>query len=344
MAMYRSVELPCAPAVAGLTFRYARGPEDADALSAIHKGRAAHDRIEPLSDMEDFPSRDGLATQLASARNEGTLDQWLIAEVDRAPVGEPAGAPVGYSYCKTWPENDGTRVYLTLGWVLPEWRGQGIGSAMLAWTEARMRRAYADEHPGEKAELAANASDTETDATALLLTSGYRVAYNVLALKLDRSAPRDVCPLPPGLDVRPALPEHIPAISACVTAAYRHEYEGGRYDESTGIDGCILELSAPKFDLPLWQVAWDGERVVGQVLPVLTSHGAEIYEVSVHPDWRRRGLARSLLGLALDDLHDRSIGTVMIHTVEDFRTHAKDLYASMGFRLLKRFPRYRKPW
>ncbi len=36
--------------------------------------------------------------------------------------------------------------------------------------------------------------------------------------------------------------------------------------------------------------------------------------------------------------------TVRLSTVAEFRTRAKDLYHSVGFRLLKESPRYRKPF
>jgi len=50
-----------------------------------------------------------------------------------------------------------------------------------------------------------------------------------------------------------------------------------------------------------------------------------------------------LLLRALHSLRARGIGVVRLHTRADFRTHARDLYHSVGFRVLKEFPRYRKP-
>lgn len=57
-------------------------------------------------------------------------------------------------------------VYFMGGWVLPEWRGKGIGSAMLHWGEAMARQSAALQHPNERSEFAANATSTEQDATA----------------------------------------------------------------------------------------------------------------------------------------------------------------------------------
>ncbi len=176
-----TIVLHDAPELPGLSFRRIRGEQDAEALHAVHSGRMAHDQVDPVSRFEDLPSCEGLRESLSQAVAEGRQDQWLVAEV-REQV-------VGYSEMDWWPEEDGTWVYLTLGWILPEWRGRGIGTAMLHWVEDRFRSLAAAQHPNEKGEFAANASSTEKEATALLLQEGYRAEYMVLEMGLDVSAP-----------------------------------------------------------------------------------------------------------------------------------------------------------
>ena len=325
-----------APAIAGLIFRPLRGVEDADALHAIHVGRKDHDGVDPLSTMESLPSRDQVLASLSKAVVENQHDQYLVAQ-----VGERV---IGYSRIQSWPEGDGTWVYLTLGWVLPEWRGKGIGTAMLHWTEERIRRLAAAEHPNEKCEFAANASSTEKEATSLLLHEGYRAGYTMLEMGFYVSGPAPVHPLPSGINVRPVLPEHYPLIAASVRDAYQHEYEGGRFNEESDFDlaAYAAQLSAPKHDPALWQVAWDGNQIAGQVLSVVENGRAEVFEVSVRPAWRRRGLGRALVSRAVHGLRTRGIDVIRLHTNSDFRTRAKDLYHSVGFRVLIEFPRYRK--
>jgi tRNA(Arg) A34 adenosine deaminase TadA len=67
-----------------------------------------------------------------------------------------------------------------------------------------------------------------------------------------------------------------------------------------------------------------------------------MYDISVRPAWRRKGLARALLTRALWNLRQRGEQVIRLNTVAEFRTRAQDLYRSVGFRLLKEFPRYRK--
>jgi len=322
-----------APAIAGLSLRHVCGIQDADALYAVQVGRMAHDKIDLFCASEGFPTRDSLHAELAQAVAESRQDQWLVAQIDERVV--------GYGQIESWPEGDGTWVYLTLGWVLPEWRGKGIGTAMLQWTEDRIRLLAAAEHPTEKCEFAANASSTEKEATALLLQEGYRAEYTVLEMGLDPLL-MPAHPLPAGLDVRPVSPEQCVPIAASIHESYHQEYDGGRFEENFDVAKEVARLSDPKHDPMLWQVAWDGEEIAGQVLSVIEQGKAEVFEVSVRPAWRRRGLARALLSRALQTLRERGVDVIRLRTVAEFRTRAKDLYSSVGFRVLKEFPRYRK--
>jgi ribosomal protein S18 acetylase RimI-like enzyme len=244
-----------------------------------------------------------------------------------------------------WPEEDGTRVYLTLGWILPEWRGRGIGTAMLHGIEARCLRMAAEEYPGERSELAANASSTECDSQALLEQEGYAVGYTVLEMDYDVRQPVVMHPLPEGLEVRPVLPEQYARLAESVRDAYVSEYEGDRFNEGCDAVAFAEGLRHPRHDPTLWSVAWDGDRIAGQVLAVLRSGGrAEVFEVSVGAAWRRQGLGRALLSRTLQILVERQVKVLRLYTNESFRTRAQDLYRSVGFRLVKKFPRYRKPF
>jgi mycothiol synthase len=322
------------PAIEGLVFRPIRGEEDADAIHALRAGCIERDDVDLLSASEGLPSRDELRAALAQVIAAQQQNQRLVAEVN--------GQVVGYSLVDSWLEDDGRWVYLILGWVLPVWRGQGIGTALLHWGEQSARRLAADEHPHEPFEFAANASSTQPEATALLLHAGYSAGYIVLEMGLDFSALPPISPLPEGVEIRPVLPEHMPFIADSIGEAYRNEYAGGRFQQTCEFEESVARLSAPRQDPTLWQIAWAGQLVVGEVLPLIEKGRALMYDISVRPAWRRQGLARALLTRALWDLHERGVDVIRLNTVAEFRTRARDLYHGVGFRVLKEFPRYRK--
>ena len=322
------------PAIEGLFFRPIRGEQDADAVYELRAGCIERDQVDLLSASEGLPSREEIHAALAKAIAAQQQDRRLVAEVN--------GQVVGYTLIDSWAEDDGRWIYLILGWVLPAWRGRGIGTALLHWGEQTARQLAANEHPNEPFEFAANASSTQPEATALLLHEGYSAGYTVLEMGSDLAAIPPVHPLPAGIEVHPVLSEHYPHIARSMQAAYANEYADNRFQEAWAFEDSLAGLKAERHDPTLWQVAWAGDQVVGGVIPVIEKGRALMYDISVRPGWRQQGLARALLTRALWDLRGRGVEVIRLNTVAEFRTRARDLYTSVGFRLLKEFPRYRK--
>jgi ribosomal protein S18 acetylase RimI-like enzyme len=329
-----TILIPDTPTISDLSFRHILGEQDADAIYALRAACVERDHVDRLSSSEGLPSRDEMRDALKHVVDAQQQQQRLVAQINDQVV--------GYSIVESWHENDGRWVYLILGWVLPQWRGRGIGTAMLHWGEQTARALAASQHPNEPFEFAANANSTQPESTALLLREGYHVGYTVLEMQLDNSALQPPQPLPAGIEIRPALPEHYPLIAASIGEAYRNEYAGGRFQEEWHLQDSITRLSAARQDPTLWQIAWAGDQVVGQVLPLIEKGRAHLHDVSVRSAWRRRGLARALLTRGLHRVRERGIEVIRLNTVAEFPTRAKDLYYSVGFRLMKEFPRYRK--
>jgi mycothiol synthase len=320
-----------APAIPGLHFRHVDDERDAVALFRVHEECMEHDRVDRLSSIEHTPTQQGIARRLRDAQQQGCTANWLVAQIDEEVI--------GYSRIEWWTETDDLWVYLTLGWVTPQWRGRGIGGAMLHWAESRIQ-VLASKHPTHgRWEYASNATNTEIEATALLQENGYYAAYTVLDMELTDFSRVPEPHLPPGLELRPLTPEHYRAVWDSIQASY----EKGRYSEDPTEERFRAYFDSSKHDPALWQVAWDGGEVAGQVLCRIERGRGEAYEVSVRPQWRRRGVARGLLAFGLRALQQRGIATVRLHTVAEFPTQAKNLYGSVGFHVRKAFPRYRKP-
>ena len=320
-----------APAIAGLRFRHGSDAGDAAALFRVHEQCATQDQTDWLSSPEHPPTREDLAGRLAQAVQEGNASNWLLASIEDTII--------GYSRIVWWTETDGMWVYLTVGWVVPLWRGQGIGTAMLHWAETRIQE-LAAAHPTQgQWEYASNATNTEFEATDLLRANGYYAAYTVLDMELTDFSLAPEPGLPAGLELRPLTPPHYHAVWNSIQASYAK----GRYAENATEERFRAYFEASGHEPALWQVAWDGEEVAGQVLCKIERGRGEVYEVSVRPQWRRRGLARGLLAYGLRALQEKGISIVRLHTVSEFPTQAKNLYGSVGFGVRKAFPRYRKP-
>ena len=69
------------------------------------------------------------------------------------------------------------------------------------------------------------------------------------------------CPLPEGIEVRPVLPQDYRKIWNAANEAFMDEYGATAPTE----EWYQSYLNRPYFLPHLWQVAWDGDQVVGMV-------------------------------------------------------------------------------
>ncbi len=98
--------------------------------------------------------------------------------------------------------------------------------------------------------------------------------------------------------------------------------------------GPWLELSGR--DFPLGGFVWQEDGlIVGNLSLIPHFHNGQrrnlIANVAVHPDYRRRGIARALTQAALDDLEPRGQRETWLQADEN-NSAAINLYRSMGFR------------
>lgn len=306
----------------GVVFRPCRGEVDFPAMAAVVAGCREWDRIDPRSEVEHIPSAGDLARVLAAMPGCDLDKNVLIVE------GE--GSVIGYNVISWCTEDDNTRLYCHRGYVLPEWRGRGIGTAMLHWAEERIR-----EIAGGQAMVSTNASSTEKETTRLLFKEGYFPAQSVSEMALDLSRRIPSAYLPLDFELRPARIEHFREIwGMCADGKGRGALAEEAYQAF---------LTNPRFDASLWRVAWIGEQIAGVVFCEQSGDVGLVTCVSVRSPWRHSGLARGILLHALHGLRARGSTQARLYTNADAMHAENTLFASVGFRVLKQYTCYRKP-
>ena len=100
------------------------------------------------------------------------------------------------------------------------------------------------------------------------------------------------------------------------------------------------ELENP---LSLWLIALEDGRVVGYAGSQAVLDAADILNVAVAPDCRRRGIARLLLLQLEEEMRRRDVASLTLE-VRVSNQAAQALYAGLGYRQVGRRPNYyRKP-
>ena len=96
------------------------------------------------------------------------------------------------------------------------------------------------------------------------------------------------------------------------------------------------ELDNP---LSLWLVALNGETVAGYVGSQSVLDGADMMNVAVHPDYRRKGIARELVTGLINALAEKGVKSLALE-VRQSNEAAIALYEQLGFLQVGLRPNY----
>ena len=219
------------------------------------------------------------------------------------------------------------------GFVRSDFRGRGLGTAILRATEERAR-----ERGARKLDNGILASDRA--AAALLEANGYRDAahYYVMTIELEEPPPEPEWP--EGLVPRPFEREHARAFWAADDEAFEDEanHESEPFEEFVE-----RRLESPRFAPELWTAVWDGDEIAATLIADWKRFGAGwIATVGVRRPWRRRGLGRALLLRAFGQFYERGERRVSLNVHSENPTGATRLYESVGMRVEREDILYRK--
>lgn len=335
--MTAMIDIPGASALPGLVFRHFAGEGDFAAMAAVLNASFAADRIEIVRSAAD------LARDYASMVNCDPRQDVVIAQVD--------GRMVGYGRGGWWTQADGLTLHGLYGFVAPAWRRKGIGRALLAWLEQRQRAVAAALPAGAGHQLHVFVTETEQARAALLRSAGYTVARHFFTMVRAGLQTRPIAdgPLPPGLELRPVLPQHYRAIWEAHGRAFANNW--GHVPPREGDYEAWLADKA-LFQPQLWQVAWDSAtgQVAGQVRASLSEHNRQFNRargrtdfIGVDPAWRRRGLARALILASLRAQREAGMAESALEVDSANADGATRVYQACGFEVVKRNAAWRKP-
>jgi mycothiol synthase len=268
-----------------------------------------------------------IARQYANLVNSDIDDDLLIVESD--------GTVIGYARVEWRDAIDGPRYLQTVCLLDPAHRRQGIGGAMLAWQERRLRAIDASLPADRPSVMRAWSWDHDAGAAALFERAGWTMegrGYEMLRPTLD-GIPEVA--LPEGFEVRAVEPADERAIWDASAEAFRDERGEGEWGEGDW----ERHMADPYRDPTLWAIAWSGDQIAGGVagridpeenahLGVLQGYIAGVW---TRRPFRRRGLARALLARVLVLLRDRGMTSAYLGVDGLNPNQAVNLYEALGF-------------
>lgn len=317
-------------------------------------------RIRPYSGEEDLPEivriqnaeyeADGIRAR-ASIGEQRAYFAHASESFDPARdvvIAELDGGAVGYATTE-WVDDraDDLREYRLGGYVDPAWRRRGIGSALFADNQRRLRELAATHDTSRRRVFGSFTGERQAGAIALLAGAGFtEVRWFFEMERPDLEDIQDVR-LPEGLELRPITPDLYRQVWDADVEAFRDHWGG--HDESE--ESMRRHFEAPTTDPSLWVVAFDRDEIAAGVINTIYPEENEalgvkrgwLDSVFTRRPWRRRGLARALIARSLAKLRERGMTSAALGVDADNPLGALGLYESAGFVVVERFSAWRKP-
>lgn len=311
-----------APKIEGLVYRHFEGDPDYPKILAIFTN------LHAIGQYPGHSSIESLRAEYTNLIHTDLHDDIIFAEVN--------GETVAFAKF-TWNRETASNAYAynidTLR-VDPAWQGRGIEQSLIRWGEARAKHYAAVLPEGEHGFMVVNCRQTDQLRLEILESMGYSISryYHTMSRPLN-DLPQS--PLPEGITVRPVLPKHIKQIWDAGTEAFMDEY--GATDEPE--DSFHHYSSNPEFQPLLWQVAWDGDEVVGSVMNFISMPENELEDrrrgytegISVRKKWRGRGIARALICRSMAMFKALNMDEVALTADTENPTGAMGLYLGLGY-------------
>jgi ribosomal protein S18 acetylase RimI-like enzyme len=217
--------------------------------------------------------------------------------------------------------------------VHPEFRGRGLGTRLLAWTEARARETG-------RPRVRQTVTDANTGAAALFRAHGYEVGHTswILQIAFADGGPPPIT-TPPGITLRPYTGEDAQAAYRVVEDAFN---EWPDRQPSTFEEWAQYGIAHGAFAPQMSRLAFDGDELVGTALAIDYANADEgwIQMVATKATHRHRGIARALLHGVFEAFHEAGKPACGLST--DSRTGALTLYERVGMHVRRTYTGYRK--
>lgn len=323
MTERREIRPPGAPSIKGLSFRHYEGDQDLPIVVDIPNRSMAADVDAFAITMNDARSEYGTPI------NFDPSEDVMIVEIE--------GLPVGVSSVRWKQTLEGLRLYEHHAHLVPEARLPGLRQSMFLWGEQRLREIAAGHDTPDRKELEVWVKAEMNDWRKLVVANGYKDAWHLFEMSRPNLDNIPDYRLPAGIELKPVTRDNFRAVFAGAREAFMDERS--YTEERWGEEAYQRTLANPKLRLDLWQVAWEGEQVVGGVAVIISEEENAAMNrkrgwteaVFVRRPWRKRGIARALLSSSLRVLKEVGMEEAALGVDTDNPSGALRIYKQMEY-------------
>jgi GNAT superfamily N-acetyltransferase len=198
------------PPLEGVLFRRFRGDADYDHIARLLMATSRHDGG------IRYETAERVGRSYSNLYNCDPYVDMIFVEVN--------GLTVGYSRVFWTDRLDGTRSYGAFGWLDPEYRFRGIGTAMHDANERRIR-AIAREHPAElPKEVMSYAAEADVSGVRLFAKRGFEPDMYLADMVRPNLEDIPTAPMPEGLVVRQPSPDEFRKVWEADAEAFRDHH------------------------------------------------------------------------------------------------------------------------
>jgi len=280
--------------------------------------------------VRDVLTADGDAV---SAVTPGELErEWktegFMLETDVFLVTTPDGRVVGYE------EFVNRHAHAALqgdGYVHPDFRGLGIGTALLQVLEERACKEMELAERDLRVYIINGMSAADKSAREIHESEGYKLIRHHWMMEANLTEAPKVIPFLAGIELRPFIKE---------TQGYlMFQTEDESFRDHWGhVPGNfnnwkLRKIEREEFDPMLWHVAWDDDQIAGYAQTRYRNGVGWIGNLGVRRPWRKRGLGEALLLHAFNEFYKRGTQTISLGVDASNPTGATRLYQKVGMQV-----------
>jgi mycothiol synthase len=258
-------------------------------------------------------------------------DAWVVAA--------PDGCLAGYEEFNNRHEHASLQGD---GYVHPQFRDLGIGTALLAALDARAKREIPLAPPNLRVFIRNGLDAEDKSGREIHAAIGYQPVRFSWRMEITLTDPPQPASWPKGIELRPYVPgQHDRLVFDAEQEAFADHWG------STPIPYDVWELRKLKrenFDPSLWHIAWDGEQVAG-FSQCRTRQGIGwVGTLGVRRPWRKNGLGMALLTHSFAEFHKRRQNVIGLGVDASNSTGATRLYERAGMHVASEFVIYEKEY